>query len=156
MSSEVTHAGTAGQTLTRQFSTFYVSDRLYGLDVTAVQEVTRTLPITGVPLAPSFVRGLINLRGQIATAINLKELFELDNKSLSDELMNVVCKGDGLLLSLLVDQIGDVVEVEDKFFEPTPDTIEPSVSRFMTGIYKTSGSLLSILDVGKIVEVLQK
>ena len=148
--------GASGSALTRQFSTFYVSNRLYGLDVTAVQEVTRTLPVTQVPLAPSFVCGLINLRGQIATAINLKELFELESRTLASEPMNVVCKGDGLLISLLVDQIGDVVEVEESFFEPTPDTIEPSVSRFMTGIYKITGSLLSILDVGKIVEVLQK
>lgn len=149
-------AAATAASATRQFSTFYVSGRLYGLDVTAVQEVTRTLPVTQVPLAPSFVRGLINLRGQIATAINLKELFELENRALPDEPMNVVCKGDGLLLSLLVDQIGDVVEVEESFFEPTPDTIEPAVGRFMTGIYKITGSLLSILDVGKIVEILQK
>lgn len=141
---------------TKQFSTFYIADRLYGLDVTAVQEVTRTLPVTKVPLAPSFVHGLINLRGQIATAINLKELFELNNKTITDEPMNVVCKGEGLLLSLLVDQIGDVVEVDESFFEATPDTIEPSVGQFMVGVYKITGSLLSILDVTKIVEVLQK
>ena len=140
----------------RQFSTFYVAGSLYGLDVAAVQEVTKALPMTRVPLAPTFVDGLINLRGQIATAIGLRDLFELGHGDDSKELMNVVCKGEGLLLSLLVDQIGDVLEVEQSLFEATPDTLPKSVSRFMTGVYKTPGILLSILDINKIVEELQK
>ncbi|MFZ9596010.1 MAG: chemotaxis protein CheW [Bdellovibrionia bacterium] len=139
-----------------QFSTFYVAKRLYGLNVISVQEVTKALPVTRVPLAPKFVRGLINLRGQIATAITVKDLFELKDSSFAEPPMNVVCRGDGLLISLLVDQIGDVVELDGSLFEPTPDTIDPGVSRFMSGVYKTSGNLLSVLDIKKIVEVLQK
>lgn len=141
---------------TRQFSTFYVAGRLYGLDVIAVQEVTKALVITRVPLAQPYVCGLINLRGQIATAITLRKLFALEDGADESELMNVVCKGEGLLLSLLVDQIGDVIEVENSLFEPTPDTVSPEVGRFMAGVYKVPGALLSILDVEKIIEVLQK
>lgn len=141
---------------TRQFSTFYVSGSLYGLDVTAVQEVTKSLQMTKVPLAPSYVYGLINLRGQIATAVGMKELFGLNSGEAQTESMNVVCNGDGLLISLLVDQIGDVLEVDENAFEPTPETLPSSVSQFMFGVYKIPGALLSILDVNKIVEVLQK
>jgi purine-binding chemotaxis protein CheW len=141
---------------TRQFSTFYVSGSLYGLDVVDVQEVTKSMPMTKVPLSPSFVCGLINLRGQVATAIGLRDLFRLDQTSVVSDQMNVVCKGDGLLLSLLVDQIGDVLEVDQTLFEPTPDTLSESVSKFMVGIYKIPGELLSILDINKIVEALQK
>lgn len=140
----------------RQFSTFYVAGSLYGIDVASVQEVTKSLSMTKVPLAPVFVYGLINLRGQIATAIGLRDLFELKKSESSDEPMNVVCKGEGLLLSLLVDQIGDVLEVDNALFEPTPDTLAESVSRFMTGVYKTPGTLLSILDINKIIEALKK
>lgn len=141
--------------LLHQFSTFYVSGRWYGLEVTSVQEVTQALPMTRVPLAPAFVRGFINLRGQIATAIDLKELFQLDHLSSEQASMNIVCRGDGLLLSLLVDQIGDVIELDDQFFEPTPETLLPSISRFMTGVYKTKQELLSILEVEKMIQVLQ-
>ena len=140
----------------KQFSTFFVAGRLYGLDVTSVQEITQPLPVTKVPLSPNFVSGLINLRGQIATAIELRELFSLTEESQSENLMNVVCRGDGVLLSLIVDKIGDVMEVDDKLFESTPETIHPTVSKFMSGVYKISGSLLSILDIGKIVETVQK
>lgn len=141
---------------TFQFSTFYIAGSLYGIDVASVQEVTRPISMTKVPLAPSFVDGLINLRGQIATAIGLRDLFKLAKSENPTELMNVVCRGDGLLLSLLVDQIGDVLEVDYELFELTPDTLPESVSRFMVGVYKMPGSLLSILDINKIIEELQK
>ena len=141
---------------TRQFSTFLVADRLYGIDVMSVQEITKMMNATKVPLAPTFVHGLINLRGQIATAVGLRELFELKDNNRSAEPMNVVCKGEGMLLSLLVDQIGDVIEVDDASFEATPETITPGVGRFMQGVYKIPGSLLSIIEVKKIVDVLNK
>ena len=123
-----------------QFSTFYVANRLYGINVSAVQEVTKALAITAVPLAPNFIHGLINLRGQIATAVGLHELFGLKNKN--PELMNVVCREDNMLISLLVDQIGDVVELDENLFENTPDTITDEVAKYMSGVYKTSDELL--------------
>ncbi len=139
-----------------QYSTFYVADRLYGIDVTMVQEITKKMTITKVPLAPPFVYGLINLRGQIATAVGLRELFILAKDENVQDQMNVVCKDEGMLLSLVIDRIGDVIEVEDKDFEPTPDTINNSVGRFMSGVYKIPGQLLSIIDVKKIIEILNK
>lgn len=141
---------------TKQFSTFFVENCLYGIDVMVVQEIAKPMPMTEVPLSQKFVHGLINLRGQIATAIGLRELFELHHENAPVETMNVICKGDGLLLSLIVDQIGEVVEVDDKDFERTPDTVTASVGRFMSGVYKTPGHLLSIVDINKVIEVLNK
>lgn len=132
-----------------QFSTFYVASRLYGIDVTCVQEVVRPMPITPIPLAPDYVTGLINLRGQVATAIGLRELFGLKDTR-PDQFMNVVCRIDGSLISLQADEIGDVTEVMAKDFEPTPQTVPADVRRFMLGIYKISGSLLSIIDIERI------
>ncbi len=140
---------------TRQYSTFYIGERLYGIDVMQVQEVTRTLPITNIPLAPTYVKGLINLRGQIATAIGLRNLFELTDAS-ADTQMNVVCRAEGVLLSFLVDKIGDVVEVDESGFELPPDTIPENVKRFMHGVYKTTGPILSIIEVEKITKALNK
>lgn len=140
----------------KQFSTFFISGRWYGIDVMSVQEITKTMSITKVPLAPQFVHGLINLRGQIATAIGLRELFEIPDAAPAADPMNVVCKEDGMLISLIVDQIGDVIEVEDGTFEPVPETITHGVSRFMGGVYKLPSDLLSIIDTKKIIEYLNK
>jgi purine-binding chemotaxis protein CheW len=139
--------------MTTQYSTFLIAKRLYGIDVTKVQEVVRTLPMTRIPLAANYVRGLINLRGQVATAIGLRQLFELES-GINDSQMNVVCKCDGNLVSLLVDEIGDVIEVPMHEFEQTPATVPPNIKRFMSGVYKTSGALLSILDIEKISKFL--
>lgn len=141
---------------TKQFSTFLVADKMYGIEVMSVQEITRMMNVTKVPLAPNFVYGLINLRGQIATAVGLRELFELTDKNSINEYMNVVCKSEGILLSLIVDQIGDVIEVNDSDFSPTPEIVHPGVGRFMHGVYKIPGTLLSIIEVKKIVDIINK
>ena len=140
---------------TKQFSTFFIGDRMYGIDVMKVQEVTKSLVMTKIPMAPEFVYGLINLRGQIATAIGLSDLFEISEKD-NNEKMNVICNIDGLLLSLQVDRIGDVVYVEEGQFEPTPETISPKVRRFMEGVYKLPGALLSVIEVDKLSKFIQK
>jgi purine-binding chemotaxis protein CheW len=134
---------------TELLTTFYIGSECYGVEVLKVQEVTGTPVIVPVPLAPVFVRGLINLRGQLATALGLRELFG-ENLSGKKEEMSVVCRLEGNLVSLIVDQIGDVVEIEAKHFEPTPANIPPLLRKFIKGIYKLDGTLLSILDLEKI------
>ena len=148
-------AFTTDTTGPRQLSTFFVSGRMYGIDVSSVQEVTKAMPITPVPLAPAYIHGLINLRGQIATAIGLRELFAL-SESPSNELMNVVCRENGILVSLLVDSIGDVVEIGQEAFETTPETVSHQVGQFMQGVYKIPDNLLSVLDVKKVVGILNE
>lgn len=138
-----------------QFSTFYIADRLYGIDVMKVQEVTKALPTTKVPLAPPYVHGLINLRGQISTAIGLRELFDLKDNP-PESQMNVVCRSQDLLLSFVVDRIGDVMEVPTVNFEESPDTIPEKIRRFMTGVYKIPGTLLSIIEVEKVTDVITR
>lgn len=136
-----------------QYSTFFVCERLYGIDVMKVQEVLKPQPLTKMPLAPRFVHGLINLRGQIATAIGLRELFDIQEKK-SSESMNVVCRLNDTLISLMVDRIGDVVEVTEENFENAPDTVPENVRRFMSGVYKTPTELLSVIDIEKLNQIL--
>ena len=141
--------------ITRQFATFYVADRLYGIDVTQVQEIANPLPLPPVRLSPTYVAGLINLRGQIATAIGLRELFGLPADAGTDK-MSVVCRLDGALVSLLVDQIGDVMELPDSAYEPSPETLPEATRRFMHGVYKTPQSILSVLDINHLTQFLSK
>ena len=134
---------------TEQYSTFTIGDRLYGINVMKVQEVTKALPMTSVPLAPKHVCGLINLRGQIATAVSLRDLFGIPGEAPAEE-MNVVCRVDGLLFSFLVDDIGDVVELDMKSQEPLPATVDVNLRRYLQGVYKLPNRILSIIDIEKI------
>lgn len=129
-----------------QLTTFVIDGDLFGVEVTKVQEVTGQLSIHRVPLAPSFVLGLINLRGQIATALSLRSVFK-KKEFVNGEQMSVVCKIDGNLMSMMVDSIGDVLEVESNNFESTPETISKDIRHFIKGVYKINNSLLSVLDL---------
>src|SRR5579864_362520 len=101
-----------------QYCTFYADGYCFGLEVLRVQEIIRYQPMTRVPLAPPVVRGLINLRGQIVTAIDLRSRLELQDRPADQLPVNVVVRADDGAISLLVDEIGDVLEVPEKLFEP--------------------------------------
>jgi purine-binding chemotaxis protein CheW len=138
-----------------QFSTFYIDGRWYGIDVMKVQEVTKPMSLTKMRTAPPFINGLINLRGQIATAIGLREFFGLKTKE-SIEKMVVVCRIDDVLISLLVDQIGDVVEADQERFESCPISVPSNVRMFVHGVYKMDGAILSVLKMETIMQELEK
>jgi purine-binding chemotaxis protein CheW len=147
MSTEIS-AGT-----TRQLCTFFLDGLLFGVDVTRVQEVIRHQPMTPVPLAPGVVRGLINLRGQIVTALDLRRRLDLPPLEAGILAMNVVVRRDEGAISLLVDEIGDVVDVDEACFEPPPEMLDPSVKGLIAGVYKLSPQLLLVLDTDLAVRV---
>jgi len=136
-----------------QYSTFFIAGHLYGIDVTQVQEIVKSMPTTQVPLAKNYVKGLINLRGQVATAIELRKLLEITEEAPS-ELMNVVCRCDGNLISFMVDEIGEVIEVSNEDFEQPPNTIPENIRSLMTGVYKTEQHLISIINVENVMQKL--
>jgi len=107
----------------RQFCTFHLDDHLFGVDVLDVQEVIRYQAMTHVPLAPRVVEGLINLRGQIVTAVDLRARLELPSRPEGQLPMNVVVHTEDGPVSFLVDKIGDVLDVSEADYEPVPDTL---------------------------------
>jgi purine-binding chemotaxis protein CheW len=132
--------------MAKQFCTFHVGDLFLGIEVERVQEVIRDSDITPVPTAPPWVRGLINLRGQIVTAIDLGTRFGKTDRN--DESSTVLVLDVGsTLLSFVVDRAGDVVEVNDESFEPPPDTLKGEARRLIRGTYKLQKRLLLVLDV---------
>jgi len=133
-------------TETMQLCTFKLGDQYFGVDALKVQELIRHQPMTRVPMAPPSVRGLINLRGQIVTAIDLRSRLNLAPLSIEALPMNVVVRSDDGAVSLLVDQIGDVVEVVADSFEEPPDTLSQATRELVRGAYKLSDRLLLLLD----------
>ncbi len=132
---------------TRQFCTFQVKELFLGIDVQQVQEVIRYQEMTEVPLAPRAIRGLINLRGQIVTAIDLRCCLGFPQRDADELPMNVVIRDGENTVSLLVDRIGDVVEVCDDAFEVPPSTASSSSRDLIAGVYKLPDQLLHVLDV---------
>ena len=134
-----------------QYCTFYVAGHYFGLDVLKVQEIIRFQETTRVPLAPPVVRGLINLRGQIVTAIDLRRRLGLTERPADQPPLNVVVHTDDGAVSLLVDEIGDVLEVPDKLFERPPETLRGAARELIRGAYKLKDRLLLVLDTERTV-----
>lgn len=139
----------------RQFCTFFVDGLFFGIDVLQVQEVLRYQPMTKVPMAPAMVRGLINLRGQIVTAIDLRHRLGLASRSADSLPMNIVVRSEDGAVSLLADQIGDVIEIDDESFERPPDTLKGAARDLVTGVHKLKDRLLLILDTHRAIGVAQ-
>jgi purine-binding chemotaxis protein CheW len=133
----------------RQFCTFFLEDLYLGVEVERVQEVIRHQAATWVPLAAQVIGGLINLRGQIVTAIDLRRRLELPQRSAAAVPMNVVIRTDDGAVSLLVDEIGDVVEVEQETFERPPETLQGPARELIGGAFKLKDKLLLRLDTEK-------
>jgi purine-binding chemotaxis protein CheW len=138
-------------TRAQRLVTFTLDDRMYGVDVDSVQEVLRGLPATRIPLAPAALAGLINLRGQVLTAIDLRHQLELPPRPEGVEPMLVVLRMAGEPTALLVDSIGSVVDVNEDEFEPPPDTLSGPSRELIQGAYKLPDRLLLALDVDRAV-----
>ena len=129
-----------------QYCTFLLDGNLFGLEVGQVQEVLRGQTLTRVPLAPVVVRGLINLRGQIVTAIDLRRRLQMPPRDELVEPMNIVVRTEEGTMSFLVDEIGDVIEVEESAFEKPPETLRGVGRELVRGAYKLKDKLLLVLN----------
>jgi purine-binding chemotaxis protein CheW len=136
-----------------QLSTFFVADMFFGVDVLDVQEVLCSQQMTPVPQAPDVVEGLINLRGQIVTAIDMRRRLRLPSHGEDQPPMNMVVRTSEGAVSLLVDEIGDVLDVDAATYERSPDNLDPAARELIRGVYKLKDRVLLVLDTEKAVEV---
>ena len=137
----------------RQFCTMRLAGHLFGVDVMRIQEVISYQSMTQVQLSNDVVQGLINLRGQIVTAIDLRRRLGMEPRPEGELPMNVVVQTPGGAVSLLVNSIGDVVEVDEEIFEQPPETLSGVAKQLVRGVYKFEGQLLLELDVDKTIDV---
>lgn len=136
-----------------QLATFHVADLEFGVDVCRVQEVLRYQAMTRVPLAPKVLRGLINLRGQIVTAIDVRERLALPPSESGERPMNMIIRTEEGAVSLLVDSIGDVIDVDIHTFEPVPDTLPPALQPILDGVHKLDGRLLLVVNAERTLQL---
>lgn len=136
-----------------QLVTFTLDRLHFGVEVRHVQEVIRYQTMTRVPMAPTVVEGLINLRGQIVTAIDMRARVGLDKRDGSRLPMNVVIRSADGVASLLVDESGEVVEVDAAQLEPAPLSVTERIRDVIGGVYKLHGMLLLELDVERALTI---
>jgi purine-binding chemotaxis protein CheW len=137
-----------------QFSTFFVADLFFGVDVLNVQEVLRFQQMTPVPQAPEVIEGLINLRGQIVTAIDMRRRLGVPPRSGDKPPMNLVVRTSDGAVSLLVDEIGDVLEMDPATYERPPKNLASAAGELIRGVYKLKGRLLLVLDAERTAELI--
>ncbi|MDZ7962117.1 MAG: chemotaxis protein CheW [Aulosira sp. DedQUE10] len=145
--------------MTEQLCTFFLNGIFFGIDVQQVQEVIRPQVMTPVPLAPPDICGLINLRGQILTVIDLQQRLDMGESAmrtttLKDELQgfNIVVSTNDEVVSLLVDDVGDVLEFTQNTFQPPPATLKGKMHQMLAGAYPHAGGFLLVLDTKKILD----
>lgn len=137
----------------QKYATFYLEGICFGVQIEKVQEVLEYQEITPVPLSPAVLPGIINLRGQILTTIDLKTRLELSgNKSSAQPMMVVVRTSEGPM-NLVVDQIGNVMDVDSELFEKPTETLKAGVRAVTTHVCKLKGRLLLVLDTEKIIQL---
>ena len=136
-----------------ELATFYVGDALCGMDILKIQEINKLMQMTIVPQAPEYVLGILNLRGQIVTIIDLGKKLGLGETSLDQDPRNIIVNDSGGFVGLLVRRIGDVVEADMQKKEPAPANMQGIQGEFFTGVYKTEKNLIGILDIDKVLSI---
>jgi len=136
---------------TRGFTSCFVGDLCFGVEVAQVQEVAAGGALTRLPLASSRVSGLLNLRGQIIAVTDLRRCLDLDDRAAGDVPLHLILQTDEGCVSLLVDRVGDVVDVDERDFELPPETMRGRARELIRGAYKLDGGLLLALDTARIL-----
>lgn len=144
-------AGPAGGEAVCQYVSFWIDRQLLGVPVRHVQEALNPQAIAAVPRARPEVAGLLNLRGQIVTAVDLRRRLGLPAKKDGEPAMNVVVRHEGEGFSLLVDEVGDVIDAPADSMEPPPRTLDARYKSVTRGVFRLEDRLFVVLDVARVL-----
>jgi purine-binding chemotaxis protein CheW len=137
----------------QQFCTFYLNQLLFGVESLKIQEVVTHRELRPVPLSPPVVSGLMNLRGQVVVALELRRQLELPDRPPETPPVCLVVRTAGGTVCLLADEVGNVVEVEEQTFEPSPETLSPRLRSLILGVHKLEHQLMHVLDTEQACEI---
>ena len=131
----------------QQFATFYVGNLLMGVDIRQVQEINRQLEVTAVPQAPECVRGVINLRGEVTTVIDLRTVLGLDQTEVTRYSRNLIVNSEGESIGFLVDKISDILTLSSDQISPAPTNIKGVQGKYFLGVHTLESEILVLLNV---------
>lgn len=136
----------------KQVVIFELGNETYGLDIAAVREIIRMQPITKVPKAPSFVEGVINLRGRVIPVVDMGRRFELTNTQRGKANRIVVVSNEGTTIGIIVDAVTEVMRIADDSIEPVSDIITGASASYLRGIAKLQDKMVILLDLDKVLD----
>ncbi len=136
-----------------ELTTFFVGDALCGLDILQVQEINKLLQMTKVPQAPDYVLGILNLRGQIVTIIDLAKKLGSGETEITRDARNIIVNSSDGPVGLLVKKISDVVQADKSLREPAPANMQDIQGEYFTGVHKIEGNLIGILNIEKVLSI---
>ena len=137
----------------RQVCAFTLGEHLFGIDVRYIQEVFRFQECTPVPITPPLVTGLLNLRGQIVLAIDLRQRLGLEKRPSEKSPTSIVVRIEDGVLSFLVDELFDIMNLDNAQFETIPETLTETEKQFVTGCFKLNNRLLIMLDAEQVADI---
>ena len=149
MSSFVAEANQKDET--SQWVKFQLSNENYGIRVLKVQEIQRYSEISPIPGAPSYVLGIINLRGNVISVLNTRERFGLGDYEITDDTRIVILEADTQVVGILVDSVAEVVSLKASEVDVAPNVGNDETAKFIDGVTNKNGELLILLDAEKIL-----
>ena len=135
---------------------FQLMDKEYAIGVDTVQSIEKLLSITRVPKTPSYVRGVLNLRGVVTPIVDLRERFGLDNKEMDDNTRIIIVALEEFEVGLIVDAANDVLDINIESIEPQPEVVGSVESDFISGVAKIGKRLLVMLNLEKVLEPVKR
>ena len=135
----------------RQYATFYVGDMLLGVDIGVVQEINRQSHITQVPHAPRYVRGVINLRGEVSTVIDLRTILGLPAREFTPENRNLIVHYEGESIGLFVDRIADILTLREEDISDPPGNVDGVDGRLIAGVCTLESEIVVLLDIEQVL-----
>ncbi len=137
---------------TVQVIVFKLGDERYGVEISQVREIIKPTQITRIPNAPDFVEGVINLRGQITTIINLRKRFGMEPKPIDNDTRIIVVEYDNAVIGMMVDVVNEVKYLSKDDIEPLPNIVTArSEAKFLKGVGKLPDGLLILIDLNKVL-----
>jgi purine-binding chemotaxis protein CheW len=131
--------------------TFRLAEEIYGINVMQVQEVLRMTEVAPVPGAPHAVMGIINLRGNVVTVLDTRDLFGLPKQDISDQTRIMIVECNKVIVGLLVDSVAEVVNIQMSDIDSAPSIGNDENSRYIQGVYSHDGEILILVDLGKLI-----
>ncbi len=131
--------------------TFRLAEEIYGINVMQVQEVLRMTEIAPVPGAPSSVIGIINLRGNVVTVVDTRELFGLTREELTDQTRIMIVECNKIIVGLLVDSVAEVVNLQNTDIDSAPNIGNEENSKYIQGVYSKNGEILILVDLNRLL-----
>ena len=139
-----------------EYVTAVIGGQLFGLPILRAQDVFTPERLTQVPLAPHEIAGVLNLRGRIVTLIDMRHRLGLGQREEDHPVMAIGVESRGESYGLLIDSVGEVLKLDDLACEPNPSNLDPRLASVSTGIYRLDGQLLMVLDVDRVLDIVEK